>query len=191
MFREEVIVLRHRRRARKLAVVEPCTEEWDAMVSEGGARFCAACQTSVTDLASMTEAEVDAWLVTAGDRVCIRMRVDESGRPLFSKKRSGARAHPMAGIVTAATLSACSVPPVSDTLSSLPAGAPKSASAADGLAARAKGAATPSVLQSRDLPRDDSATCEPAVQAPPACENWHYVAGNMALPTPPRSTRPR
>jgi hypothetical protein len=169
-----VIVLRHGRRARHLRVAEPCTAEWDAMPPRQQGRFCAACNKTVTDVARMTEREVDAWLVTAGDRVCIRMRVDASGRPLFARKWGGS-AHPMAGLMTAATLAACSVPPAGDIVSNAPRAS---------VPARPPKVQVP-VIQPEDPRKHTSPQCIPdekAAPLPAESREYDYVAGGMEPP---------
>ena len=72
-------------RKSELPIDEPCHEDWGAMRRDPGSRrFCDQCSKHVHDLTSMTEAEAREVLASAaGERICVRYRVDGSGNLKF------------------------------------------------------------------------------------------------------------
>lgn len=62
-------------RTARLRVLDPCSEDYDAMRGSGTTRFCDRCSKSVTNLSDMTRAEAQRFLEAhAGERVCVRYR---------------------------------------------------------------------------------------------------------------------
>jgi hypothetical protein len=62
----------------KLAVQEPCGEDWDRMPGDTQRRFCAVCRKHVHNLSAMTEPQAEATY--ASGEVCIRYELDAAGR---------------------------------------------------------------------------------------------------------------
>lgn len=68
----------------KLPIADPCHENWDAMDGEGARRHCEVCQTKVTNLSDMPEADARAFLRRkAGTNICVRYRSDREGNIRF------------------------------------------------------------------------------------------------------------
>jgi hypothetical protein len=68
----------------RLPIADPCHEDWDAMQGEGARRFCDVCQTNVTNLSEMSEAQAGRFLGRkAGTNVCVRYRSDAAGNVRF------------------------------------------------------------------------------------------------------------
>lgn len=82
-----------------IEVEEPCTEDWDAMLGQGAARFCQLCRFDVFDLSQMTEDEARRTVERSEGRICVRFyrRADgtvvtaDCGPARFEALRRGAR----------------------------------------------------------------------------------------------------
>lgn len=71
------------RRAASLHIPAPCTQSWAAMTPTGPGRHCAACQKTVVDFTSKTDAELLAYFQqAAGERTCGRFRAGQLSRAL-------------------------------------------------------------------------------------------------------------
>ncbi len=62
----------------RVSLPAPCRENWDAMAPRGCNRLCAACDTLVHDLSSLTVDEADA-ILDSGEPVCVRARIGRDG----------------------------------------------------------------------------------------------------------------
>jgi hypothetical protein len=66
-----------------LTIPQPCSASWAAMNPTTAGRHCAACQKTVVDFTSMSDAEVLAYLArAAGSRMCGRFAAGQLERPL-------------------------------------------------------------------------------------------------------------
>jgi len=71
-------------RATIIRIPEPCHESWATMTPTGGGRHCAACQKTVVDFTSKTDAEILAYFQQAGAAApCGRFRTSQLARPLL------------------------------------------------------------------------------------------------------------
>lgn len=57
---------------------EPCSEKWEAMTRAGCNRICGRCDTTIFDLSEYDVYQAEA-LLRAGDRICVRARLDAEG----------------------------------------------------------------------------------------------------------------
>lgn len=55
-----------------LKIASPCSADWDKMVGDERARFCAQCEKNVYNLSSMTRAAAEALLIEKEGRLCVR-----------------------------------------------------------------------------------------------------------------------
>jgi len=83
-------------RTSELPISEPCDEDWGGMRRDPGARrFCDQCSKHVHDLTSLTEAEAREILArAAGERICVRYRVDGSGTLKFRQPAQNTQVEP-------------------------------------------------------------------------------------------------
>ena len=92
---------------RQLPILDPCSEDYEAMTPEGTSRRCARCQTSVHDLSAMSRAEARRFLLRhRGQQVCMRYRWDAHGEVLFrpaSARVAGPLSTALAGLLAACT----------------------------------------------------------------------------------------
>ncbi|RZK59836.1 MAG: carboxypeptidase-like regulatory domain-containing protein [Hymenobacter sp.] len=65
-----------------LRIPQPCPESWAAMTPNGLGRHCAACQKTVVDFTTKTDAEILAYLAHATGETCGRFGDDQLDRPL-------------------------------------------------------------------------------------------------------------
>ena len=66
-----------------LAIPQPCSESWAAMIPTTQGRHCAACQQTVVDFTLKTDAEILAYLASAaGGSACGRFAAGQLKRPL-------------------------------------------------------------------------------------------------------------
>ena len=94
-----------------LHIPQPCDEPWDGMSGDGRDRLCSRCATTVYDLTGLTMTQ-GATLGAAGTRICVRARVDTSGKVVLPVRRRGPG--------TAAALAAVGLLTASDALASQP-----------------------------------------------------------------------
>lgn len=62
----------------KVSLPKPCNENWEKMTPHGCNRQCAACNTVIHDLSSMTVADTEA-LLNAQSEICVRASVTSDG----------------------------------------------------------------------------------------------------------------
>ena len=78
-------------------VPNPCPESWDSLTPEDRGHFCAACQTKVWDLSSMTEAEGSALVRERGGDLCVSYRERPDGSGLRLRKTLSPRSERASG----------------------------------------------------------------------------------------------
>lgn len=72
----------------QLSVVEPCPENWEAMLPLEQGRFCGSCRIEVVDFTRMSDEEMAAFFLhPPASSVCGRFYADQLGRDLRSSKR--------------------------------------------------------------------------------------------------------
>lgn len=67
----------------QLRIPSPCHENWANMDPTDKGRHCAACQKTVVDFTTMSDAEVIRYMTQAGPHVCGRLAPDQINRPLI------------------------------------------------------------------------------------------------------------
>jgi hypothetical protein len=72
----------------RVSFPKPCSEQWDAMRSEGCDRFCDRCEKTIHDLSQLTLEEAEE-LARSRDDFCVRVLVGPGG--VVQLKRSDAR----------------------------------------------------------------------------------------------------
>jgi hypothetical protein len=93
-----------------LQIQSPCPKRWADLEGDGKERYCSACALHVHDAAQLTRAEAQALAAETATRVCMRIRYDPSGAPIF---RDSPRARPAARLArwalstVAGVLAAC------------------------------------------------------------------------------------
>jgi hypothetical protein len=93
-----------------LEIRSPCPKSWAELEGDGAKRFCSACALHVHDAAQLTRAEAQALAAETSTRVCMRIRYDPHGAPIF---RDSPRARPAARLArwvlstAAGVLAAC------------------------------------------------------------------------------------
>jgi len=55
-----------------IRVASPCPADWDQMYGDGRKRFCGECKLNVYNLSGMTRDEVEALIMNAEGRLCVR-----------------------------------------------------------------------------------------------------------------------
>jgi hypothetical protein len=66
----------------KLAVAEPCHENWNDMTPDQRGRFCAACQKTVVDFTHMTDRQIAEYFKKPAGSVCGRFYSDQLNREM-------------------------------------------------------------------------------------------------------------
>lgn len=108
----------------RLAILSPCTEDWNAMHPERGGRYCDECGRVVHDLSARTKIEARALAALfGGDRFCVRVTTTPSGRVLYGRRAAAIAA----GAVAAAVGTACAPLPPPPAVSVDPAPPPPAA----------------------------------------------------------------
>lgn len=69
---------------RDLQIRTPCPKRWEDLVGGDDRRFCTQCSLHVVDGSRLTRDAARALVANATERVCMRLVVDESGRPLHA-----------------------------------------------------------------------------------------------------------
>jgi hypothetical protein len=89
-----------------VVIPAPCSESWESMDGDSRQRHCAACDSQVHNLASMTARQIEALLGAPGPLPCMRIARYEDGSLLVAEER---RMQPsygaMAGVAMAALVS--------------------------------------------------------------------------------------
>jgi hypothetical protein len=67
----------------RLAIPNPCNENWAQMDGSGRERFCEKCQSSVVDFPTLTRIEAEHLLACSKGRVCGRIVHNERGDIAF------------------------------------------------------------------------------------------------------------
>lgn len=90
----------------ELRTVKACGEDWGAMQGGGRARFCAACEKTVHDVAKMSPREVERLALRAvmGEEVCARLTRRSDGELVTLEARGGRVVGTAAGVVMAAAV---------------------------------------------------------------------------------------
>jgi hypothetical protein len=97
----------------RLEVLEPCSADWDSMVGDERARFCAQCQKHVHNLSEFTPREALDLVLRTGGRLCLSIERDPRGVPRTRELaeplyRIGRRASRLAAGAFGAALTLCS-----------------------------------------------------------------------------------
>jgi hypothetical protein len=71
----------------QLSIPDPCTANWSGMEARGEGRYCALCQKTVVDFASMSDSEVLNYLNKARGPVCGRLRAGQLNRTFMPPHR--------------------------------------------------------------------------------------------------------
>jgi hypothetical protein len=66
-----------------ITLPQPCAASWDAMTPNAAGRHCTACQKTVVDFTSYTDAGLAAYLSQHGQLPCGRFRESQLGRVLL------------------------------------------------------------------------------------------------------------
>jgi len=84
----------------EVRVVEPCPEDWEAMTGDARARRCERCERVVHELSERTAAEIEALRTerAAGERLCVRYRVDGQGQVVTRTSERGRLVGLLAGL---------------------------------------------------------------------------------------------
>lgn len=95
----------------KVTLPAPCGESWDAMAPRGCNRLCAACDTIVHDLSSLTVDQADA-LLDSEEPVCVRASITRDGtiRTAPTAGRSSRRMVAIVGAGICLATAACQTP---------------------------------------------------------------------------------
>ena len=72
-----------------IRIEKPCHEDWDKMTPTETGKFCAACKKNVTDLSSMTDNEVLAFLENHTGKMCGQLRGSQLNRMIVHTKLQG------------------------------------------------------------------------------------------------------
>lgn len=97
----------------KLRVESPCEKRWDDLEGEGRKRHCDACSLHVIDGSALTKEAAEAVVTDAastGERVCMRMLVDESGHFVHAQpvpERSESSVWKAGALFAAGALASC------------------------------------------------------------------------------------
>lgn len=75
-----------------LTIASPCPASWNAMTGDDRARFCAACEKHVYNIAALTTPEIEALIVRTEGRFCARLYRRRDGTVLTGDCPVGARA---------------------------------------------------------------------------------------------------
>lgn len=67
----------------RISIPAPCTQNWEQMTPTAQGRHCQACQLTVVDFSSMSDAEVVAFLAQAPATTCGRFAARQLDRPLL------------------------------------------------------------------------------------------------------------
>ena len=81
----------------------PCSESWEAMDGDSRTRHCAACDSQVHNLASMTARQIESLLEAPGPLPCMRIARYEDGSLLVSEEQ---RAQPGYGAIAGMAMAA-------------------------------------------------------------------------------------
>jgi hypothetical protein len=65
----------------RLEILEPCSADWDSMVGDDRARFCAHCRKHVHNLSEVTPREALDLVLRTGGRLCLSIERDPQGVP--------------------------------------------------------------------------------------------------------------
>jgi hypothetical protein len=71
----------------KLAIPEPCHENWNAMTSNEQGRFCASCQKTVIDFSTMSDAQLADFFKRPAGSVCGRLHQDQLERDILIPRK--------------------------------------------------------------------------------------------------------
>jgi len=66
-----------------LQIAKPCPKTWSELEGGEQRRFCSACSLHVHDAAALSRDEAGALVTNASARVCMRIRFDARGAPIF------------------------------------------------------------------------------------------------------------
>lgn len=66
-----------------LQIRTPCPKTWGELEGDGAKRFCSQCALHVHDASQLTRAEAEELVAGAHERVCMRMKLDPHGAPIF------------------------------------------------------------------------------------------------------------
>jgi hypothetical protein len=70
-----------------LPIASPCTADWNTMTNAGRKRFCGECKKHVHDVSCMTREQAGQFVQDhAGENLCVRYAVDNSGNLLFAPR---------------------------------------------------------------------------------------------------------
>lgn len=103
----------------KLSVEKPCEKRWAELVGDGEKRHCEACALHVIDGSALTRTQAEdvaREASAAGERVCMRMLVDESGSFVHAEDRPVSRGlgWKAGAILASGALVACGDKPVDE-----------------------------------------------------------------------------
>lgn len=92
----------------QLHIPSPCSKRWEELEGGERSRFCSTCALHVHDLAAHTREEADSLLARReqGERVCVRVQVDEQGQPITAESAPPARPARARGAALALALGA-------------------------------------------------------------------------------------
>lgn len=79
--------------------MEPCPEDWEAMTGDARARRCERCERVVHELSERSAAEIELLTArAAGERLCVRYRVDAQGQVVTRTSERGRLVGLLAGL---------------------------------------------------------------------------------------------
>ncbi len=73
----------------KLAIAEPCHENWNTMLPEDKGRFCLSCQKTVIDFTTMSDRQVFDYFKNYQGNTCGQFSTDQLNREVTKPKTSG------------------------------------------------------------------------------------------------------
>ncbi|QDV04885.1 hypothetical protein Poly30_03790 [Planctomycetes bacterium Poly30] len=94
---------------RELKIEEPCPMRWAELLGAGSRRYCGQCALHVVDGSAMTKAAAKRLVEDSSERVCMRVELDEGGRPVYLPETSsqGKRLAGLGLVVASGMLVAC------------------------------------------------------------------------------------
>jgi hypothetical protein len=89
----------------RLAIAQPCQEDWNSMTGSEKRRHCSSCDKDVVSLAEMTPHDAVALVRTAKPHsLCLRIEHDDSGTVIFRKTASQTSTMPLLMLTIGASM---------------------------------------------------------------------------------------
>jgi len=66
----------------KIAIANPCHEDWNNMLPEEKGKFCLACQKTVVDFSAMSDAQIIDFLGKSSGKICGRINEERLNTPI-------------------------------------------------------------------------------------------------------------